>query len=245
MPVVAINKQTGALEGVPDIITRGFVMERQPGAARRRRAPAGRGHRAGERRGAHRSGADQGEAARRAAAVLPQAFGPAAVRAARHHGDLTREWIDRFAPGQRVRRRRAVCRRAHLDHLARQLRADRPGLVLQHRRARRAGEFRRPRRRVPRRAVVPAVRLRVVPDPGGPGRRRLALLLVPHARRRRHEGDRRRRCSSRCISAFLSLVFGTLDVSGKPFRAGGYVGEWLAQRAVRVPESHRLDHRRS
>src|SRR6476469_2539684 len=32
-----------------------------------------------------------------------------------------------------------------------------------------------------------------------------------------------------CISAFLSLVFGTLDVSGKPFRAGGYGGEWLAR----------------
>ena len=27
VPVVAINKQTGAIEGVPDIITRGFVME--------------------------------------------------------------------------------------------------------------------------------------------------------------------------------------------------------------------------
>ena len=27
VPVVAINKQTGALEGVPDIITRGFVMD--------------------------------------------------------------------------------------------------------------------------------------------------------------------------------------------------------------------------
>ena len=27
VPVVAINKQTGMLEGVPDIITRGFVME--------------------------------------------------------------------------------------------------------------------------------------------------------------------------------------------------------------------------
>jgi ribonuclease J len=27
VPVVAINKQTGALEGVPDIITRGFVVE--------------------------------------------------------------------------------------------------------------------------------------------------------------------------------------------------------------------------
>ncbi|HEV3141277.1 MAG TPA: DNA translocase FtsK [Vicinamibacterales bacterium] len=32
-----------------------------------------------------------------------------------------------------------------------------------------------------------------------------------------------------CISAFLSLVFGTLAVSGKPFRAGGYVGEFLAR----------------
>jgi ribonuclease J len=27
VPVVAINKQTGNLEGVPEIITRGFVME--------------------------------------------------------------------------------------------------------------------------------------------------------------------------------------------------------------------------
>ncbi len=27
VPVLAINKQTGALEGIPDIITRGFVME--------------------------------------------------------------------------------------------------------------------------------------------------------------------------------------------------------------------------
>jgi ribonuclease J len=27
VPVVAISKQTGTLEGVPDIITRGFVME--------------------------------------------------------------------------------------------------------------------------------------------------------------------------------------------------------------------------
>src|SRR4029079_1446305 len=27
LPVVAINKQTGALEGVPEMITRGFVMQ--------------------------------------------------------------------------------------------------------------------------------------------------------------------------------------------------------------------------
>jgi hypothetical protein len=32
-----------------------------------------------------------------------------------------------------------------------------------------------------------------------------------------------------CLSAFLSLVFGSLEVSGKPFRAGGYAGDWLAR----------------
>jgi S-DNA-T family DNA segregation ATPase FtsK/SpoIIIE len=31
-----------------------------------------------------------------------------------------------------------------------------------------------------------------------------------------------------CVSAFLSLIFGTLEVSGKAFRAGGYAGEFLA-----------------
>jgi S-DNA-T family DNA segregation ATPase FtsK/SpoIIIE len=31
-----------------------------------------------------------------------------------------------------------------------------------------------------------------------------------------------------CLSAFLSLIFGTLEVSGKAFRAGGYAGEFLA-----------------
>ena len=32
-----------------------------------------------------------------------------------------------------------------------------------------------------------------------------------------------------CISAFLGLVFGSIDVSGKPFRAGGYAGEYFAK----------------
>jgi S-DNA-T family DNA segregation ATPase FtsK/SpoIIIE len=32
-----------------------------------------------------------------------------------------------------------------------------------------------------------------------------------------------------CISAFFSLIVGSVEVSGKPFRAGGYVGEWLAK----------------
>ena len=31
-----------------------------------------------------------------------------------------------------------------------------------------------------------------------------------------------------CLSAFLGLVFGTLEDSGKSFRAGGYAGEFLA-----------------
>ncbi len=31
-----------------------------------------------------------------------------------------------------------------------------------------------------------------------------------------------------CVSAFLSLAFGTLDLSGKEFRAGGYLGDFLA-----------------
>ncbi len=26
----------------------------------------------------------------------------------------------------------------------------------------------------------------------------------------------------------MGLVFGTVDVAGKPFRAGGYIGEWLS-----------------
>ena len=31
-----------------------------------------------------------------------------------------------------------------------------------------------------------------------------------------------------CVSALLSLAFGSVEVSGRPFRSGGYIGEWLA-----------------
>ena len=31
-----------------------------------------------------------------------------------------------------------------------------------------------------------------------------------------------------CLSSLLSLAFGSVEVAGKPFRAGGYLGEWLA-----------------
>ena len=215
MPVVAINKQTGALEGVPEIITRGFVMEDSQALLADGARLLERGDRAGQRRRAHRSGADQGKAARRAAALLPQTFGPAAVRAAGHHGDLSRESIDRFAPRQRVRRRRAVRRRADLADRARQLRADRPGLVLQH------------RRRTPRRPTSPAASARSSPScrfscsatpsyliPAVLVDRRLALLLVPAARRADTKATGAALLFA-CISAFLSLVLGTLDVVGQ------------------------------
>ena len=32
-----------------------------------------------------------------------------------------------------------------------------------------------------------------------------------------------------CFGALLSLAFGTVDISGKAFRTGGYAGEWLAE----------------
>jgi S-DNA-T family DNA segregation ATPase FtsK/SpoIIIE len=32
-----------------------------------------------------------------------------------------------------------------------------------------------------------------------------------------------------CVSSFLALAFGTLDIAGKPFRAGGYLGDALAK----------------
>ena len=111
VPVVAINKQTGALEGVPDIITRGFVMEDREALL----ADGARVITEVVEQASVEERTDQGlikeKVARRAAALFPQAFGPASVRAARHHGDLTREGIDRFAPRQRVRRRRACLRR--------------------------------------------------------------------------------------------------------------------------------------
>jgi S-DNA-T family DNA segregation ATPase FtsK/SpoIIIE len=31
-----------------------------------------------------------------------------------------------------------------------------------------------------------------------------------------------------CVTSFLSLTFGAVEVSGKAFRAGGYLGDWLA-----------------
>jgi S-DNA-T family DNA segregation ATPase FtsK/SpoIIIE len=37
-----------------------------------------------------------------------------------------------------------------------------------------------------------------------------------------------------CSSAFLSLLFTTLDTSGRSFRDGGYVGEWIARELAEI-----------
>jgi hypothetical protein len=66
---------------------------------------------------------------------------------------------------------------------------------------------------------------------------------VPDARCTRHQAHRRALLVG-CISAFLGLVFGTLEGRRpKPFRAGRLAGEFLGQGDVRVPEPDRLDDR--
>ena len=132
VPVVAINRQTGALEGVPEIITRGFVMDGSP------------------------------ELLADGARVISDVVAQASVEERTDHGlikeklrvELRRflrkrsgrrpfvlpvimeilkvvKAIDCLTTRQRVHRRGAVRRRADLDGRARHLRADGPGVVLQ------------------------------------------------------------------------------------------------------------------
>ena len=64
--------------------------------------------------------------------------------------------------------------------------------------------------------------------PLGAGRPRLALLLVPHRSTPRTRSSFGAGLLFGCVSSFLSLAFGSLDISGKTFRAGGYIGDRLA-----------------
>ena len=124
------------------------------------------------------------------------------------------------------------------------LRADRPGVVLHDRRGARAGELRRPRRRVPR----PSCRSSCSATP-----RICSPRVIASHRAGTTSGARRRTPPTRsspastllfaCASAFLSLVFGSTEVAGKTFHAGGSIGAWLGALLVRVSQSHRLDHR--
>ena len=100
----------------------------------------------------------------------------------------------------------AVRAGADLADRARQLRADRPGVVLHA-----PGTHDAPANFVGRvGAFLAELSFQLfgyAPTCFRPwSRRRLALLLVPAARRRLHQAHRRRAAASRCASAFLSLV---------------------------------------
>ena len=108
--------------------------------------------------------------------------------------------------------------------------------------ARRPGQLRRPDRRVPRRALVPAVRLRLVHDSGRPHRHRLAVLLVPRRRRGGHEGHRRDaavRLHQRVSEPRLRHARGVRQaVPRRRLRR-----RLAREGAVRLPQSHRLGRR--
>ena len=107
----------------------------------------------------------------------------------------------------------------------------------------RAGELRRPRRRVPRRAVVSAVRLRRLPA----ARRVIGVVgwhyfwcQTPDAAYTKVSGVA---LLLRVRQRVPQPGLGSTDVAGKTFDAGGSIGAWLGGAARRLPESHRLDHR--
>ena len=111
-----------------------------------------------------------------------------------------------------------------LGHLQRR----RPGLVLQHGIRHRTRQLRRPHRRVRRpssRTSCSATRAYLVP---------LVLAVIGWHYFWCHVVDAAytkligAALLFSCVSSFLSLAFGTLDISGKSFRAGGYVGDALA-----------------
>ena len=229
VPVVAINRQTGMLEETPDVITRGFVLDAQdrgavegdPGTRRRR-------HRGRQRRRADRSRLDEGEDSSGPAAVFPQAFGAPAVRAAGRDGDLT--WHPAHL-SRRVSEFLGVALFAAaliwLISLASYSAADpvwffNTGSELPP--ANFAGRIGAFIGELSYQMLGYAAYL----DPAGPGGHRLALLLVPRRWTRRTRSSLGAALLFGCISSFLSLAFGTLDVGGKEFRAGGYIGDRLA-----------------
>jgi len=157
------------------------------------------------------------------------ALGAPAARAAGRHGDLD-TWPDRpCLAHERSAGGGAVCRVPALADLARQPQPGRPGVVLQHGH-RGAGQLRGPARCLPRGAVLPAVRLRVVRRPRGPGGGGLALFWCRALDARLHEGAWRGPARREPVS-FLALAFETLDFGGRADRAGGVVarcwpGSW-------------------
>ena len=164
------TSRPAAIEGVPDVITRGprpRAGRRGPRCARR----AGSSPTCSsddERRGAHRPRADQGEDPRRAAAVLPEAR-RAGGRWCCRSSWRSEPWLQvRPCPAASASSWAWRCSPLALIWLIALVTYDPsdPAWFFNTGATAPAGELHRPRRRVPRRAVVPAPRLRRVPDPG-------------------------------------------------------------------------------
>ena len=223
VPVLAINKQTGGIEGVPDVITRGLVLE--PNAEELLRE-AGRLIAELLAATSTEERTDPGLVKEKiragVAPVLPEAFRPAAAGTAGDHGDIASGCrFDPVPPAVRVPGRRAVCAGADLAHRARHLRSGRPGVVLPRRRDRRplrtssAGWGRssrnsRSRSWASRRSSFPVA----------VWRRRVEPVLVPARRGGLHEGRRRWRCSSRARARCSTCRSGRSPVSRRQLRAG-------------------------
>ena len=81
-----------------------------------------------------------------------------------------------------------------------------------------------------------------LPDPAGPGRHRLALLLVPRRWTRRTRSCWARRCCSPASRRSCRWLSARSTSAGKEFRAGGYVGDRLAAVLAEYLNRTGLDH---
>ena len=202
-------------------------------------ATAGRDDRGDERRGTNRPGLASRRRFASTCGGSSEAFGPAPAGAACHDGDLT---VAASSLSRRVSEFLGVALFAAallwLISLAVTSRAIRCGSST-------AGDdppanFAGRRGSLRGGALVPAARIRLVSGARRAGGRRLAPLLVPVARRRLHQA---RWCLSalRCLQRpVLSRRSDDSTSRGKPFRAGGSVGDSICRRAPRLPEPHRL-----
>ena len=107
--------------------------------------------------------------------------------------------------------------------------AGRSGLVLHDRRRRRdAAQFRRPRWRLPGRALLPDARLLRLPAADRARRQRLALLLVPHCPTPPTRSSSAPACSSPVSRHSCRWRSARLRVANREILAGGYLGKRLA-----------------
>ena len=197
------------VEGVPDIITRGFVVDAvapRPCFSEAPRVLAAIVE-ARQRRGAHGPRADQGADPGRDARLVPQALGPPAAGAARRDGDLN--GVADTSLSRRVSEFVGVrCSRLALLWLVALASYNPTDPVWFFNPAPPAArQLRRPRRRVPRRAVVPAARLRRVPGSvvlGVVGWHYFWCRALDAAYTK---AARRRRCSSAASRRFCRSAF--------------------------------------